>query len=194
MQGVTLQFHRFECSDIKRKQGYRYCDDRANKYENWIAAAPIREAEWSALTRDYDQFNEHYQRLVTQSLQAESAQSLENQLRGSQFKIIDSAHFPEKPFKPDFKRILLLAIGLGLAAGGGISICLELLGTSFKDPAELETYLNVPVICAIPAIFTQKELIKRKFIHFTLYLTLAIAAGVIVIATVYFWKQGMIIL
>ena len=25
-----LQFHRFECSDIKRKQGYRYCDDRAD--------------------------------------------------------------------------------------------------------------------------------------------------------------------
>ena len=169
-------------------------DKQIKKYENWIAAAPVREAEWSALTRDYDQFNEHYQRLVTQSLQAESAQSLENQLRGSQFKIIDPAHFPEKPFKPDFKKILLMAIGLGLAAGGSISIFLELMGTSFKDPAELETYLNVPVVCAIPTISTKKELIKKKYISITLNSILAIAAGAIVSAAVYFWKQGMIIL
>ncbi len=169
-------------------------DKQIKKYENWITAAPVREAEWSALTRDYDQFNEHYQRLVTQSLQAESAQSLENQLRGSQFKIVDPAHFPEKPFKPDFKKILLMAIGLGLAAGGTISMFLELMGTSFKDPAELETYLNVPVVCAIPAVLTKKELIKKKYISITLNSILAIAAGAIACTAVYLWKQGMIIL
>ena len=169
-------------------------DKQIKKYENWIAAAPVREAEWSALTRDYEQLNEHYQGLVTQSLQAESAQSLENQLRGSQFKIVDSAHFPEKPFKPDFIKIFFLAISLGLAAGGSISIFLELMGTSFKDPAELETYLNVPVVCAVPTILTKKELIKRKYISITLNSILAIAAGTIACTALYFWKQGMIIL
>ena len=164
------------------------------KYEKWITAAPVREAEWSALTRDYDQFNEHYQRLVTQSLQAESAQSLENQLRGSQFKIIDSAHFPEKPFKPDFKRILLMAIGMGLAVGGGLALCLDLLSTSFKDPVELETYLKLPVVCAIPNIYTKKETARRKLIQIALNTTLLLVGGAIISAAVYFWLQGMIIL
>ena len=164
------------------------------KYEQWIAAAPVREAEWSALTRDYEQFNEHYQRLVTQSLEAESAKSLENQLKGSQFKNIDSAHFPEKPFKPDFKKILLLAIGIGLGVGGGIALFLELLSTSFKDPGELEAFLKVPVICAVPVIHTKQELLKTRLINIALNISFLIAFGGIVIAAAYFWKQGMIIL
>jgi polysaccharide biosynthesis transport protein len=129
-----------EVSIARLKEEREMLVEQINKYEKWIAAAPVREAEWSALTRDYEQLNDHYQRLVTLSLQAESAQSLENQLEGSQFKIIDAAHFPEKPFKPDFKKIMLLAVGIGLAAGGGIALGLELVSTSFKDPVEMESY------------------------------------------------------
>lgn len=169
-------------------------ETQIKKYEKWIAAAPIREAEWSALTRDYEQLNEHYQKLVTQSLQAESAQSLENQLKGSQFKIIDSAHFPEKPFKPDFIKILLLALGLGLVTGGGISLGLEFLSTSFKDPVELETYLKIPVVCAVPAISLQKELTKRKLINIALNSTWLLAVGAILSVTLYLWNKGLIIL
>jgi polysaccharide chain length determinant protein (PEP-CTERM system associated) len=169
-------------------------EQQIKKYEKWIAAAPVREAEWSALTRDYDQLNAYYERLVTQSLQADSAQSLENQLRGSQFKIIDPAHLPEKPFKPNLMKILLLTVGLGLAAGGGLSFFIESLSTSFKDPTELEDFLNVPVVCAVPTIYLKRELVKRRVIHFALNSILLLAGGAILSVAVYFWKQGMIIL
>ncbi len=169
-------------------------EEQIKKYESWIAAAPIREAEWSALTRDYEQLNEHYQRLVTQSLQAESSQSLEKQLQGSQFKIVDMAHFPEKPLRPDYKKILLLAVGLGLGLGGAVSFGVELLGTSFKDPEDLEKYLGIPVVSALPSILTRKETIKKRILNSCITLMLFLLGMAILAAIYYFWQRGMIIL
>lgn len=164
------------------------------KYERWIAKTPVREAEWSALTRDYEQLNRYYQRLVTQSLHAESALSLEKQLKGSQFEIIEPAHFPEKPFKPDFLRIMLMAVGAGLGVGGALAFGLEFLSTSFKDPQDLESYLGLPIICAVPDIRTRKESIKRKIWQLAWYVVLFLAIGGIVLATAHFWNQGKIVL
>lgn len=164
------------------------------KYEGWIAAAPIREAEWSALTRDYEQFDQHYQHLVTQSLQAESAQTLENQQKGSQFKIVDAAHFPEEPFKPDFLKIMLMTFMLSLGAGAGLAMGLEILGTSFKDPNEVEKYLDIPVICAVPVLYTEKEIRHKKILGTALYSLIFIAYASVLLVAFYFWKQGIIIL
>jgi polysaccharide biosynthesis transport protein len=165
-----------------------------DKYEGWIAAAPVREAEWAALTRDYDQLNAHYQGLVTQGLQAESAISLEKQLQGSQFKIVDNAHFPEKPLKPDFKKIFLLAIILGLGVGGGLAYGIEMMGTSFKDPAEMEAYLNVPVVCALPIVLTEREIAKRKTLSIAGTSLLLVFGSTVIGAIIYFWNKGMIII
>ncbi|RJX36286.1 MAG: hypothetical protein C4531_00045 [Desulfurivibrio sp.] len=164
------------------------------QYQKWVEVTPIREAEWAALTRDYEQLHQRYQELVGQSLLAESAHSLEKHQKGSQFKIVDPAHFPEKPFKPDFKKIMLIAVGLGLGVGGGLALGLELLGTSFKDPVEIETYLGIPIVCAIPNIYTKPELKKRKIWQICWGGLLFVSVTLIVVATGYFWKQGMIIL
>ena len=70
------------------------------KYQRWIEAVPVREAEWNALTRDYTELRRHYDQLVAQNLQAQSAENLEHNQKGSKFKIVDSARLPEKPFSP----------------------------------------------------------------------------------------------
>lgn len=194
LQGLKNQIKEIENNLFRLKEEREEIARQIQKYNEWIASTPIREAEWAALTRDYDQLNLHYEKLVTGSLQAESAQSLENQLKGSQFKIIDSAHFPEKPFQPNFKKIIALTIGLGLTFGGAIALSLEFFSTSFRDPNELERFLNIPVVCAVPLIRTKNELAHEKIKQAALDLTLLLAAAVILGATVYFWKQGMIII
>jgi len=191
LQELRKQSKELEVSIARLKEEREILTEQINKYEKWIAAAPVREAEWSALTRDYEQLNAHYQRLVTLNLQADSAQSLENQMEGSQFKIIDPAHFPEKPFKPDFKKIMLLAVGVGLAAGGVLALSLELVSTSFKDPVEMEAYLNIPVVCAIPTIHTKKELIRKKVIRLSWSIILLLAYGCLIAVVAYFWTPAI---
>ena len=172
--------------------------DKINKqieqYKKWIEAAPVREAEWAALTRDYEQLHNHYQLLVARNLEAESAENLEKRQKGSQFKIIDPAHFPEKPFKPDFKKIMLMAVAVGLGLGGGIAFGLEMLDTSFKEPEDLEKYLGLPIACAIPMIYTAEEL-KRKKLKNRLWAAVFIVAVLIICALfIYFWRKGMIVI
>ena len=164
------------------------------KYENWVEAAPFREAEWSSLTRDYDQLNKHYNTLVAQSLAAESAESLERSQKGSQFKIVDPAHFPEKPVQPDFIRIIFLALLLGLASGAGISYTIEMLDTSFKEAGEIESYLGLPVACSIPIIYTNKERLKKKIQSIIWALAFVVPSLVLVVGIIYLYQKGMIII
>ncbi|MBI5557527.1 MAG: hypothetical protein HY885_07810 [Deltaproteobacteria bacterium] len=194
LEQLKQQLNNLEFNIDRLKQERAEIRKQIDRYQGWVEAAPVREAEWAALTRDYEQLSNHYQGLVGQSLQAESAQSLEKRQKGSQFKIVDPAHFPEKPFKPDFKKIMLMAVGLGLGIGGGLALGLELLGTSFKDPSELETFLGVPVLCAIPNIYTKPEVQKRKVWQIVWGVLLLVSVTIIVAAAGYLWKQGMIIL
>ncbi|MCJ7601757.1 MAG: hypothetical protein MUO63_09695, partial [Desulfobulbaceae bacterium] len=194
MEQLKQQLSNLGYNIERLKQERAEIKNQIEKYQSWVEAAPVREAEWAALTRDYEQLHQRYQELVGQSLQAESAYSLEKHQKGSQFKIVDPAHFPEKPFKPDFRKIMLIAVGLGLGIGCGLVLGLELVGTSFKDPSEVETYLGIPVVCAIPNIYTNPELRKRKIRQIIWGVLLFVSAALIVVATGYFWKQGMIIL
>lgn len=193
LQGFKNQIKEIENNLVRLKEEREDLAKQIEIYNQWIAATPIREAEWAALTRDYDQLNLHYEKLVTQSLQADSSQSFENQLKESQFKIIDAAHFPEKPFEPNFKKIIALAIGLGLTLGGAMALSLEFLSTSFKDPNELENFLNIPVVCALPLIKTKAEITHDKIKNAALNLALLLAAAAILGAVAFLWKQGMII-
>lgn len=178
---------------LMRKNG-KDIQKQINQYKKWIAKTPIREAEWTALTRDYKQLYDHFQKLLVRNLEAESAQSLERRQKGSQFKIVDSAFYPGKPIKPDFRRIMLAALGLGLALGGGLALFLEMGDTSFRDAEDLENFLNLPVVCSLPLIVSDKEkkLSRLKAIGwFLLFLTGLVALTAVM---VHYYNNGRIIL
>ncbi|KAB2890769.1 MAG: hypothetical protein F9K32_07315 [Desulfobulbaceae bacterium] len=163
------------------------------QYEEWVAAAPVREAEWSALTREYGELKRHYDLLVSSDLQAKSMLNLEKRQKGSQFKIEDAARFPEKPIKPDFLKIIGIALVCGAGLGFGIPFMWAFLDSSFRDVNDIETFLGVQVICAVPLVLTDKEKTwkKRK-----LYLgtgTAILLFLCIVALYAYFWRRGLIV-
>ena len=164
------------------------------KYTQWIEAAPVREAEWTDLTRDYEQFSKHYDKLVGRNIVAGSAESLERRQKGSQFKIIDPAHFPENPFYPDFIIIMLMALGIGLGTGVAIVLGLEFLDTSFRDAHDLEKFLDLPVACSIPVIRTDKEKMTQHF-KSAIWLSLLVLSLTLLGGGIAFlWYKGIVII
>lgn len=163
------------------------------QYEQWVAAAPVREAEWSALTREYGELKRHYDMLVSSNLEAESMLNLEKRQKGSQFKIVDSARVPEKPIKPDFVKILAVALFCGLGIGFGVPFVWDFLDPSFRDLNDIETYLGVPVLCTIPLIETEgeKTWCRRKLQLGLLAAVVAFAAIAVLFA--YCWRRGLIV-
>lgn len=187
IKGISLSIKRLdkERADIQKL---------IKQYEKWIGATPVREAEWSSLTREHGELRRHYDFLVSQNLQAESALNLEKKQKGSQFKIVDTAKTPTKPTHPEFVKLMSIALlgGIGLAAV--LIAGLEFLDTSYRDPEALAQSFGIEVICSIPHIPLKKEIQKERifaafgaFFFITWLITLSIAMS-------YFWKKGMIVL
>ena len=167
--------------------------EQIKQYDKWISETPVREAEWSALTREYGELKRHYDFLMSQNLQAGSALNLERKQRGSQFKIEDFAQRPIKPMKPDFLKIMAVALLLGFGAGAAGSLLLEKLDTSFRFPEQLEAAFPFEVLCTVPRLPLKKEIVRQRIWRIVgtgTFLTWALA---IVAALGIFWKQGRII-
>jgi polysaccharide chain length determinant protein (PEP-CTERM system associated) len=162
-------------------------------YQAWIDATPIREAEWVALTRDYNELRKYYDTLLAQSLTAAAAESIEMRQKGSQFKLVDPAYLPEKPMQGNFLKIIMIAIGAGLASGMGIALGLDIMDTSFKTVQDLENYLHVPVTCALPLIVLESERLLKKKKNIIWYCLYAVWFLLLIIATVALWARGTII-
>ncbi|MCF8095959.1 MAG: hypothetical protein K9J79_11435 [Desulfobacteraceae bacterium] len=182
---ASLKDKRKEARDLKEK---------INTYEQWIAAAPAREAEWSALTRDYEELKEYHDELLAQSLAANASKSLEARQKGSQFKIVDSAYLPRTPVKGTFSKILLIALAMGLVAGCGLVLGIDFLDTSFKRANEIEAEIGLAVTCALPLIVTKAEQRRARLKGIAGYFVLAVWLAGLAAAVVYFWQQGEIII
>lgn len=164
------------------------------QYEKFVAAAPIREAEWSSLTREYGQLKKHYDYLVTQNLQAESMLSLEQQQKGSQFKIEDSARSSGKPIKPDFLKIMAMTIMAALGFGIAATFVLDYFDASFRDPETLNPTLGIPLLVTIPYIDTRAELKRNSVNRVFVGSVFLLSGGIVVTLFVSAWLRGLIIL
>lgn len=167
--------------------------EQIKTYQGWIDATPIREAEWAALTRDYNELRKYYDALLAQSLTAAAAESIEMRQKGSQFKLVDPAYLPEKPMQGNFVKIIMIAVVLGMAGGMGVVLGIDLMDTSFKTVQELENYLHVPVTCALPLIVLESERLQEKKRNWIWYCLYAAWFLLLIIATVVLWARGAII-
>ena len=59
------------------------------------------------------------------------AEEMERRQKGEQFRIIDPAIAPGKPFLPDLKKIMFLSVLAGLALGCGLVYIRETLDPCF---------------------------------------------------------------
>jgi polysaccharide chain length determinant protein (PEP-CTERM system associated) len=126
-------------------------------YQRRIEDTPRREQELTLLTRDYDLMKTNYQSLLDKKTQAQMAQNLERKQQGEQFKILDPARIPEKPFKPDRNKILLMGAVIGLALGLGLTWFRESLDQSFHTVSEVEDYLEISVLAMIPNLREEEK-------------------------------------
>jgi len=163
-------------------------------YQGWIDTTPIREAEWVALTRDYNELRKYYDALLAQSLTAAAAESIEMRQKGSQFKLVDPAYLPEKPMQGNFLKIIMIAIVLGLAGGLGSVLGIDLMDSSFKNVQELETFLNIPVTCALPLIVLEAEKKQEKKKNILWYCIFTAWVLLLIAGVVALWFRGSIII
>jgi len=170
-------------------------------YETLVENTPKREQELISLKRDYNNLRDTYNSLLNRRLEADLAVSMERKQKGEQFRILDVAKVPIRPFKPNMQRILLMCVFVGFALGCGLAYLREIMDTSFRRPEEIEEMLHVPVLASLPFALNPREVrrIKTKKILTVLGVGLAfiIIAVLLVVsikgidATIEFMKTTM---
>jgi polysaccharide chain length determinant protein (PEP-CTERM system associated) len=143
---------------------------------------PTRESELISLTRDYDTSKATYQSLLARREESGIAADLERQQVGQQFKTLDPARLPEKPFGPNRQRINLIAAGVGLVLGIGLTVLLEVRDQSFRNSIEVVPVLSLPVLASVPAIMTRTERLRARRLvlaMMTLFFTILGSGGAV---------------
>ena len=122
------------------------------KYRARIEQTPAREQDMASLMREHQSMKETYERLLQKSQSAQQAENLERRQKGEQFRIIDPARVPEKPFSPDIPKILLIGLLAGIGGGFGLAFFREQMDRSFHDSGDVEIALGLKVLATIPRI------------------------------------------
>jgi len=100
--------------------------------------------------------------LLSKGLDSQLAENMEKKQKGEQFRVLDPASFPERPISPNRKRLIILGLLGGLAAGFGLVFMLEKLNTSFRGGDEVVSYTDVPLLATIPAINTRRSVLEQR--------------------------------
>lgn len=131
-------------------------------YKKRVEDTPKREQELQTLQRDYDNISETYNSLLGRQLEAQIAVNMEKKQKGEQFRILDPARLPKSPVSPDMRKLFLVVMAAGIGIGGGLIVLLEFLDTSFKEPEEIEAFLNIPVLATLPTVVSESETLRNK--------------------------------
>jgi polysaccharide chain length determinant protein (PEP-CTERM system associated) len=160
--------------------------DVVDTYQARVEAAPGRESEMIALTRDYDTDQKSYTSLLAKKEDSKIAANLERRQIGEQFKVLDPARQAEKPFTPNRRQIDTMGALVGLAIGLGLVALREYANSTLKTDDDVVQALALPVLAMVPLMPTRRDAKaarKRRFLVFA-----SSAAAVLVAVTLIIWK------
>jgi succinoglycan biosynthesis transport protein ExoP len=123
---------------------------KIKKLEFEVEQTPVREQQLMTLMRDYDNTKRAYQSLLDKKINAQLSENLEKRQQGEQFRVIDPANYPLKPYKPNMIAVFCLSLAGGLGIGIGIILLKDSMDKSFRKPEEIKALLGIGVLASIP--------------------------------------------
>jgi len=159
-------------------------------YQRRVDSVPGHESELTSLMRDYETLQKVYGNLLAKKEDSKISANLERQQVGEQFKVLDPARLPERPFSPNRVRITLIGFGVGLALGLALAGFLEYRDTSLRTEDEIVKMLVLPVVAAIPVMTSIGERRRhRRNLFLTAIASLMLVAGALVGML---WRMGLV--
>ena len=136
-------------------------EGQIQRVQGHIEMLPSVEMRFADLNRDYESTKTQYKTLLEKHDSSLLAADMEKRAEGEQFQVIDPANFPQNPIKPDLVQLNALGLLAGLGLGIGLAFLSHMRDTTLHTPADVEFYLNVPLLVQLPTITSATPVAKR---------------------------------
>jgi polysaccharide biosynthesis transport protein len=136
--------------------------ERLGQMDAALIRSPETERGLLALTRDYQSAQKKYEEFVDKKMTAQVAESLEGGQKAERFAMLDPPNLPDKPFKPNRKKLLALSFLLAIGAAGAAVVLLESLRERVRGIRQIAALWGAPPLVAIPVIPVAAERAQRR--------------------------------
>jgi succinoglycan biosynthesis transport protein ExoP len=135
-----------------RQQKQTELETRIRNLQAKVDILPAIEQQYQEFSRDYSVAKDNYQNLMAKRNASGMAADVEHQAQGEQFRVIDPASLPQKPYKPDL--LFLNGIGLvaGLVVGGGLGFLQEFKDRTMHSDKDMKFYLPMTLLGVMPVV------------------------------------------
>jgi len=109
--------------------------------------------QYNILKREADTNKELYKGLLQRMKEA----GVSAGIMASNIQVVDQAELPTKPYRPDKRLNLLLAVVVGLFLGVGLAFFFEYLDNTVKTPEDVEQMIRLPSFGMVPEISSERR-------------------------------------
>ncbi|MFT5083017.1 MAG: succinoglycan biosynthesis transport protein ExoP [Lentisphaeria bacterium] len=159
-------------------------------YKQRVVRTHQVQRNYDDLTRDYTSKLDKYQELRAKQLEANVAQNMEAENKAGSFILIEPPTVPEKPDKPDRKKLLMMGFILSFGAGIGLMLAAEFLDNGIRGVANISRVIGQPPLVVINHIYTPDDLMDRTSNRKKLALIMA-GASLVGIVVFHFFVMGL---
>ena len=187
LKGKLLSIEQ-EIKDRTRRQSD--LEGRIRGLQSRIDVLPTVEQQFSEINRDYLTSKANYESLLQKKNSSAMAAEMERHAKGEQFRILDPASFPEKPFKPDLLQLNLMGLVGGLVLGCALGMLFEFKDPSLHTDKDVAFLIPVRVLGTLPVILTPTTYAAEKRKQKVGYAVGATAALLAVSVLIYVYKKS----
>ena len=149
-------------------------ESRVDQLQAQVTLSPQVERGLFTLMRDYENAKSKYEEVKSKQINAKIAENLEQENKAERFSMLEPPIFPDKPIKPNRKKVIALGFGAGIAGALALAILLETLDRRVRGVEALTSLINMRPLVIIPYISTNAEVKRRK--NFNKYMLISILA------------------
>jgi polysaccharide chain length determinant protein (PEP-CTERM system associated) len=159
---VKIQLTQLNMELKSRSQRQGEIEARIRSLQSKIDLLPAIEQQFSELNRDYQSSKTHYESLLAKKNNSSMAADVEHQAQGEQFRVVDPASLPAKPFKPNLLMLNFGGLIAGLVLGVGLGAVQEFRDSSIHNDKDATFYLPVALLGTIPEVVNSETTKLRK--------------------------------
>jgi len=151
---------------------------RVDQLQAQISRSPEVEKGLFTLMRDYENAKSKYEEVKSKQINAKIAENLEQENKAERFSMLEPPAFPDKPIKPNRKKVIALGLFGAIAASLGGVFLIESINARVRGADALSAITKVRTMVTIPYIYTQAEIRRKKY--FVRYVMVGIIAFLLI--------------